>query len=255
MDGSTVSMHEAFDAGELLLRLEGFEGPLDMLLDLARNQRVDLKRISILELVDQFLSVIEGAKRIRLELAADWLVMAAWLTWLKSRMLQPRVHGEEDPELAADVLQERLLALQAMRNAAMWLRSRPQLNWDVFGRGRNEDLMAIDRSKLNADLTSLMAAYLSARRRAGGAAKYRPRPMVYLSVQQALERLGRLVTVLPAWSDLEQFLPNDIEPGLPRRAALAATLIAGLEMAKAGQVSIRQEERFGPIQLSTNVQG
>lgn len=231
----------------LLLKLEGFEGPLDLLLELARNQKVDLAKISILGLVEQFLAVIEGARRVRLELAADWLVMAAWLTWLKSRLLVPQLGEAEDAEEAAETLQARLLDLQAMRQGAAWLANRPQLNWDVFERGVPEDLTEIDRSRLRLDMSSLLSAYLVARRRSGGKQRYRPRPMVYFSVQEALQRVGRLLGNLPDWASLEQFLPDGLEDGVPRRAAISATLIAGLEMARHGQLDLRQDNTFGPI--------
>ncbi len=130
----------ALETEALLLKLEGFEGPLDLLLELARTQKVDLAKISILHLVEQFLAVIEGARRVRLELAADWLVMAAWLTWLKSRLLVPQLGEPEDAETAAEILQARLMDLQAMRQAAAWMGQRPQLGWDVFERGIPEEL-------------------------------------------------------------------------------------------------------------------
>lgn len=231
----------------LVLKLEGFEGPLDLLLELARNQKVDLAKISILGLVEQFLAVVEGARRVRLELAADWLVMAAWLTWLKSRLLVPQLGEVEDAEEAAEVLQSRLQDLLIIRQAAAWLAHRPQLNWDVFERGEHEDLTEIDRSRLRLDMSGLLSAYLTARRRSGGKQRYRPRPMVYFSVQEALQRVGRLLGSLPDWTSLEQFLPDGLEGGVPRRAALSATLIAGLEMARHGQLDLRQDETFGPI--------
>ena len=231
----------------LVLHLEGFDGPLDLLLDLARAQKVDLAKISILALVEQYLAVIEGARRVRLELAADWLVMAAWLTWLKSRLLVPQLGEPEDAETAAEILQARLIDLQAMRQAAAWLGQRPQLGWDCFARGIPEDLTETDRSKLRLELSGLLSAYLAARRRAGAKLQYRPKPMVYFSVQNALERLQRLLGSLPDWSSLEQFLPEGLEDGTPKRAAISATLIAGLEMAKDGRLNLRQEERFGPI--------
>lgn len=231
----------------LVLKLEGFEGPLDLLLELARNQKVDLAKISILGLVEQFLAVVEGARRVRLELAADWLVMAAWLTWLKSRLLVPQLGEVEDAEEAAEILQSRLQDLLIIRQAAAWLAHRPQLNWDVFERGEHEDLTEIDRSRLRLDMSGLLSAYLTARRRSGGKQRYRPRPMVYFSVQEALQRVGRLLGSLPDWTSLEQFLPDGLEGGVPRRAALSATLIAGLEMARHGQLDLRQDETFGPI--------
>ncbi len=237
----------AVEADALVLHLDGFEGPLDLLLELARAQKVDLAKISILHLVEQFLAVIEGAQKIRLELAADWLVMAAWLTWLKSRLLVPQLGEPEDVEEAAEILQARLADLQAMRQAAAWLGQRPQLGWDVFARGTPEDFTQTDRSKLRLEMSGLLSAYLAARRRAGGKLQYTPKPMVYFSVQNALERLTRLLGTMPDWSTLEQFLPASLESGLPRRAALASTLIAGLEMAKDGRLKLRQDEKFGPI--------
>ena len=191
--------------------------------------------------------MIEGARRVRLELAADWLVMAAWLTWLKSRLLVPQLGEPEDVELAAEILQSRLMQLQAMRVAAAWMGQRPQLNWDVFERGLPEDLTELDRSRLKLDMTSLLSAYLAARRRAGAKQRYRPRPMVYFSVQDALQRVGRMLGSLPDWASLEQFLPEGLQDGIPRRAAISSTLIAGLEMAKHGQLDLKQDERFGPI--------
>lgn len=240
----------ALEATEaLVLKLEGFEGPLDLLLELARAQKVDLAKISILGLVEQFLSVIEGARRVRLELAADWLVMAAWLTWLKSRLLVPQLGETADAEEATEVLQARLQSLQAMRLAAAWLAQRPQLHWDVFERGVSEDLTEIDRSRLKLEIGSLLSAYMAARRRSGGKQRYRPRPMIYFSVQDALQRLGRLLGAAPGWASLEQFLPDGVEDGVPRRAAISATLVAGLEMARHGQLDLRQDEMFGPILL------
>jgi segregation and condensation protein A len=231
----------------LVLNLEGFEGPLDLLLELARSQKVDLAKISILALVDQYLAVIEGARRVRLELAADWLVMAAWLTWLKSRLLVPSAGEDEDAEIAAETLAARLIDLQRVRAAAAWLGQRPMLGVDVFARGEPEDFTETDRSKLRLEMSELLSAYLAARRRGGGKLQYRPKPMVFFSVQNALERLHRLVGSKPDWSSLEGFLPQGLGDGLPRRAALSATLIAGLEMTKGGQLQVRQEEIFGPI--------
>ena len=153
----------------LSLRLDGFEGPLDLLLELARGQKVDLARISILALVEQYLAVIEGARRVRLELAADWLVMAAWLTWLKSRLLLPAAaRRQEDGEEAADVLAARLRDLQAMRAAAAWLTARPVLGQDVFARGPPEDLTVTDRSRLALDCPACCGPICQALRRGAG---------------------------------------------------------------------------------------
>jgi len=234
------------DSEALVLQLEGFEGPLDLLLELARAQKVDLAKISILALVQQFLAVIEGARRVRLELAADWLVMAAWLTWLKSRLLVPALGEAEDAETAAEILAARLADLQVVRAAALWMGKRPQAGWDVFGRGLGEEFTETDRSKLRLEMSGLLGAYLAARRRAGAKMQYRPKPMVFHSVQNALERLARVLGSMPDWASLEAFLPEGLD-GLPRRAALSATLLAGLEMARDGRVRLRQDQKFGPI--------
>ncbi len=240
----------------LVLRLEGFEGPLDLLLELARGQKLDLARISILALVEQYLAVIEGARRVRLELAADWLVMAAWLAWLKSRLLLPAGTEEaEAGEEAAETLAARLAELQAMRAASAWLGARPQLGQDVFARAASEDFIEIDRSRLLLEVPALLRAYLAALRRGGGQRRYRPPPMTLWSVQDALRRLGAMLGSLPDWTDLLRFLPESEGSGLARRAALSATLLAGLEMARGGAIDLRQEAPFGPILLRPAVAG
>jgi segregation and condensation protein A len=232
----------------LVLHLEGFDGPLDLLLELARAQKVDLARISILSLVEQYLTVIEGARRVRLELAADWLVMAAWLTWLKSRLLLPADSlGAEEAEDAAEVLALRLRDLSAIRAAAAWLGARPRLGLDVFARGAPEDHTEIDRSRLALDLGSLVHAYLGAVRRGTKSRRYQPRALTLWTVQDALHRLGALLGSLPDWISLERFLPDHLGGPTERRAALASTLLASLEMARGGAVRLRQEHEFGPI--------
>lgn len=234
----------------LLLRLDGFEGPLDLLLDLARGQKVDLARISILDLVDQYLAVIEGAKRVRLELAADWLVMAAWLAWLKSRLLLPKgLEAADEAEIAAEVLAARLRDLQAMRAAALWLGARPQLGIDVFPRGAPEVFAETETAGISADLGSLMRAYMAALRRGTRHRTYRPARTPLWTVKDALARLAVLVGTLPDWSDFSRFLPDWVNTPLERRAAVASTLLAGLEMAKSGTVRLRQDDAFGPILL------
>jgi segregation and condensation protein A len=234
----------------LHLSLEGFEGPLDLLLDLARAQKVDIARISILALVDQYLLVIEGARRVRLELAADWLVMAAWLAWLKSRLLLPEdPQQEEDAEALAGQLAERLVELERMRAASRWLNTQPQLGREVFARGVPESFTVSDRSGLAAELPALLRGYVDALRRAAAKRPYRPKHRKLWTVQEALERLARLVGGLPDWGDLRQFMPEQVLDPIERRAALASTLIAGLEMAKGGDIELRQEAAFGPIML------
>jgi segregation and condensation protein A len=240
------------DNEALLLSLDGFEGPLDLLLDLARTQKVDLARISIVALVDQYLSIVEGARKIRLELAADWLVMAAWLTWLKSRLLLPaQTAGAEEGEQAADVLAARLQELERMRAASAWLGARPQLRQDVFARGAAENLTALDRSGLVADLPALLRGYLDAARRAASLRTYRPRQLAlnFWTVQDAIRRLTATLGQMPAWTALEAFLPEHLS-GREHKAAIASTLLASLELAKGGSVQIRQDGAFAPILLA-----
>jgi segregation and condensation protein A len=246
------AVHPERDPGDsLLLKLEGFEGPLDLLLELARAQKVDLAKISILALVDQYLAVIEGARKVRLELAAEWLVMAAWLTWLKSRLLVPAAEeAPEDAEQLAELLTGRLQALELIRAAAAWLGRRPLLGIDVFGQGAGEDHTVIDRSRLVIDQSAFLAAYLRGRRRGTKAAIYQPRKLSWFTVQDALTRLGRLLRAMPDWSSLDRYLPEHLGGPLERRAAMSSTLIASLELARGGQVRLRQEEAFGPILLS-----
>jgi segregation and condensation protein A len=239
------------DSESLLLSLDGFEGPLDMLLELARAQKVDLARISIVALVDQYLAIVEGARRIRLELAADWLVMAAWLAWLKSRLLLPaQSDGAEEGEQAADVLAARLRELEAMRAAGAWLSARPQLRHEIFIRGAAEELTATDRSGLAADMPALLRGYLDSIRRVASQRSYRPRQLSlnFWTVQDALKRLTATLGIMPEWTALEQFLPEALE-GQERSAAVASTLIASLELARGGGLEIRQDAPFAPILL------
>ncbi|WP_043364145.1 ScpA family protein [Belnapia sp. F-4-1] len=232
----------------LHLRLDGFEGPLDLLLDLARAQKVDLEKISIIALVDQFLAVLEQARRVRLELAADWLVMAAWLAWLKSRLLVPPDPAEEvDAEALAAALTDRLAELERMRLAAAWLATRDQLGREVFGRGAAEQLRIEDRSGINADLPALLQAYAAARRRALARRPYTPKHRKLWTVQDALARLGRLIGALPDWAVLHRFLPEGLTDPVEQRAALASTLIAALETARGGGIQLQQDRAFGPI--------
>jgi segregation and condensation protein A len=238
---------------DLLLSLDGFEGPMDLLVDLARAQKVDLARISIVGLVDQYLAVIEGARRIRLELAADWLVMAAWLVWLKSRLLLPSGPEAEEAAEAADVLAGRLAVLHAMRAGVVWLTGRGVLGQEVFARGAPEDFTEIDRSGLVADLPALLRGYLAAVRRVAGRRTYAPRQLSlnFWTVQNALQRLAATLGSMPGWTTLETFLPPDLV-GQEQSAALASTLIASLEMARSGGARLRQDAPFAPILLAAS---
>ncbi len=224
---------------------------MDLLLDLARAQKVDLAKISILSLVNQFLAVIEDARRIRLELAADWLVMAAWLTWLKSRLLIPATPADDlaDPETTAEALAARLLEMSVVRTAAAWLAACPILGQEVFARGMPESHHEYDRSCIILEPGPFVRAYLEAVRRGTRAVPYKPRPITVWTVQDALRRLADLVGSLPDWTTLEQFLPSHMDSVAERRAALSSTLLASLELARSGTVRLLQEEAFGPILL------
>ncbi|MFT8242660.1 segregation and condensation protein A [Roseomonas sp. BN140053] len=233
----------------LVVTLEGYEGPLDLLLDLARSQKVDLAALDILSLVDQYLAVIEGARQVRLELAADWLVMAAWLAWLKSRLLLPDPEPDEDAEAATESLTDRLMGLEALRAGAGWLGGRPVLGRDVFARGTPESLTEQREGALSADLPALLHAWTAALRRAAAKRPYVPKHRSLWTVRDALDRLRRLLVGGPDWNELLHFLPTLSADPVERRAAMASTLIAGLELARGGGVELRQEAPFGPILL------
>lgn len=234
----------------LTLRLDGFEGPMELLLELSRQQKVNLARISILALVEQFLEVVAEMRRVRLELAADWLVMAAWLTWLKSRLLIPGdSEAAAEGEAAAEVLTARLAALEVAQRAAAWLAGRSQLGIDAFARGAAERLVVVDRSTLAADLGGLVQAYLAAARRAAGLRQYAPVRVKVWTVGEALARLRRMLGQAPGWTQLDLFLPDVMSDPVQRRAAVASTLLAGLELAKGGVADLRQDAAFGPILL------
>ncbi len=232
----------------LYLELDGWEGPLDLLLDLARRQKVDLRKISILALVDQYLTYIEQAAELRLELAADYLVMAAWLAYLKSALLLPRDEQEDpSPEEMALRLQLRLQRLAAMRDAAARLMGRDRLGRDTFRRGAPEGLR-IDRShKWQCDWFTLVQAY--------GQVKVRTQPVVHMvrdrmvmTLESALSRVSSMLGVNFNWMELRDFLPPHADLRL-RRSALASSFVAALELARLGKAEMIQDETFGPLML------
>ena len=236
--------------GELIVNLEGFEGPLDLLLSLARDQKVDLRKISMVALVDQYLVHIHQARRMRLELAADYLVMAAWLAYLKSRLLLPEPPAGEEPsgQEMADALQWQLRRLEAMQEAGARLMARPQLGRDIFSRGQPEGIVVVRRAVWDVKLYDLLSAYGS-QVRPKDADTYQIEPMQFFSVEEAAERLGRMLGIAIDWQTLEAFLPAGLTDPARRRSAIAATFVAGLQLAKDGQIELRQSERFGPIHL------
>jgi len=239
-------------SGDLVLDLQGYEGPIDALLQLARDQKVDLTRISILALADQYLEFVRQARRLRLELAADYLVMAAWLAYLKSRLLLPEPDGEEEPSGAqmAAALRFQLQRLQAMQNAGEQLTARPQLGREVFPRGAPEPLRVVTEARYKASLYDLLKAYAGIRRPGDLASLQIALPELH-SVEEALQRLRALLGEAPGWRTLSSFLPPDLHGGLVWRSALASTFAASLEMCREGELEIRQDGSFGPIYLST----
>ncbi|WP_300975443.1 ScpA family protein [Sphingomonas sp. LHG3406-1] len=232
----------------LQLSLGAWEGPLDLLLSLARAQKVDLKHISILQLVEQYLSFLEGAKALKLEIAADYLVMAAWLAYLKSCLLLPK-DPEQDPspeELAAR-LQLRLQRLDAMREAGARLMARDRLGRDVFLRGAPEGLRQVRKAKWEASLFDLAAAYGLVRARSAPVMHVVARRAV-LTLEEAIERVSALVGSALDWTRLERFVAASTDPVFAR-SALASSFVAALELARQGRVELRQSEPFAPLEL------
>lgn len=232
----------------LYLELDGWEGPLDLLLDLARRQKVDLRQISILALVDQYLGYIDRAEALRLELAADYLVMAAWLAYLKSALLLPREEQEDpSPEELALRLQLRLQRLGAMRDAAARLMARDRIGRDVFLRPAPEGLRIDRKLKWTCDWFSLVQAYGQVKARTAPAIHMvRERPV--MTLESALERVSAMLGVTLEWMRLEEFLPPHAEPRL-RRSALASSFVAALELARLGKAELAQDDAFGPLRL------
>ncbi|BCM20107.1 conserved hypothetical protein [Mesorhizobium plurifarium] len=240
----------------LVVDVAGFEGPLDLLLHLARNQKVDLARISILALAEQYLAFIEKVRALRLELAADYLVMAAWLAFLKSKLLipkQPGEEGESGEELAA-VLQFRLKRLEAMRDAAARLVNRNRLGRDVFARGMPEMVIIEKRNSFSASLYDLLTAYAQQRQRQAINNVTIARRAVW-SLKDAREVLARLVGSVGDWTALDSFLIEYLAAPEEKRTAIASSFAATLEMVREGKLEVRQEQVFAPIYLRGRAQG
>ena len=250
---SRFALAEDRPSGEpaLVLDLEGYEGPIDLLLALAREQKVDLAKLSILALADQYLAFIAAQRRLRLEIAADYLVMAAWLAYLKSRLLLPEPPAEEDgpsgAELAA-AFRHRLQLLAAMQRAGGALMARPQLGRELFLHGAPEGLPTINRPIYELDLYELLTAYAEGHRRRHSQV-LTIAPPAFHSLEDALHRLAQLIGHIPEWRELIGFLPADLRDGVFRRSALASTFAASLELARAGRIELRQDRAFGPIYL------
>ncbi len=254
-NATSVEARRAAEA--LIVDVDGFEGPLDLLLTLSRTQKVDLRKVSVLQLAEQYLAFIEKARDLRIELAADYLVMAAWLAFLKSRLLLPPDPTEEGPsgeELAAH-LAFQLERLEAMRDVAARLMGRDQKGRDFFVRGIPETMERVRRVKYTATLLDLMQAYARIR------TKDEFRPFVMdreriLSMEQALDRMRPLIGFAGDWTDLSSYLPDgwSQDPAM-RRSATAATFAASLELVKEGRIQIRQSDTYAPIQIRRKEDG
>ncbi len=250
-DFQSIPVHDRLAAEALIVDVDGYEGPLDLLLMLSRTQKVDLRKISTLDLAVQYLGFVEKAKELRIELAADYLVMAAWLAFLKSRLLLPPDPADEGPsgeELAAH-LAFQLERLQAMREAAARIMGRDQKGRDFFVRGLPENMARVRRVTYTATLLDLMQAYARIRTRDD----FRPYTMDrdhILTMEQALERMRGLIGYAGDWTDLASYLPEgwQVDPAR-RRSATAATFAASLELVKAGKIELRQGGSFEPIEI------
>ena len=235
-------------ADTLTIDIDGWEGPLDLLLALARTQKVDLRAISILQLVEQYLDFIERARALQLEVAADYLVMTAWLAYLKSALLLPRDPEQEpSPDELALRLQLRLERLEAMREAGGRLMAGDRLGRDVFRRGAPEGLRVRRKAAWQAELYELIAAY--------GQVSARTRPVMHvvanrpvMTLETALDRLRDMIGLTPDWRALQAFLPAGVSEPF-RRSALASSFVAALELARQGKVELRQHEPFAPLYL------
>lgn len=238
----------------LTVSFDHWEGPLDLLLTLARNQKVDLREISILALTQQYLAFMEGARQLKLELAADYLVMAAWLAYLKSSLLLPRAEQPDpSPEELALRLQLRLQRLHAMRDASARLMARDRIGRDVFRRRRPEGLRLVKKAQWQASLYDLIQAY--------GQIRARTQPVVHtievrpvMTLDEAIQRVGALVGAALDWTRLEAFLPADLDQ--PKaKSALASSFVAALELARQGRLDIQQDGIFQPIYLRAAASG
>lgn len=247
---SEKTLYDATSPEALILQVEGFEGPLDVLLTLARAQKVDLAQISILELVEQYLKFVTVVRKLKLELAADYLVMAAWLAYLKSRLLLPKEEAGDEPsaEELALRLQLRLLRLEAMREAGGRLMGRDRLGRDTFARGNPEGIKILKTGTYDLTLYELLKAYADHHQRhLITEIRIERRPVMALDA--ALERLTGLIGETYSWTTLKTFLPDFIEDEQLRKSTIASMFAASLELARQGTADIRQMETFGPIYL------
>jgi len=254
-EGPDIEAPEAVDA--FVVDLEGYEGPIDALLIMARDQKVDLTQISILALADQYLEFVAEARRRNLELAADYLVMAAWLAYLKSKLLLPDLDADEEPtgaEMAA-ALRYQLRRLNAMQDAGKKLMTSRRLGIDFFGRGQPEAFRARVTTFMELSLFELLKAYGDQRRHKAGMGPLTIEPFEVYTVDDAIARIRRLLGSSPDWQNLWSYLPKGLQDGLLTRSAVASTFAASLELAKEGRAVVRQAETYGPLFLRSRPGG
>lgn len=251
--GPVRLMPEPDDEGSpLIVDLDGFEGPLDLLLQLARNQKVDITRISILALAEQYLVFIEDARRMKLELAADYLVMAAWLAYLKSRLLLPKETDDSDeppPEELAARLQFRLQRLQAMRDAGAKLMSSNRLGRDVFDRGWPEPVVVERQVEWSDTLIDLLQAYADRRQRKAAHHSYEIKPMAVWTLKEARTALERMLGTMDDWGRFDAYLVEYMVEPDKRSSVIASGFTASLELVREGVLEVRQEKSFEPIYM------
>jgi len=242
---------EAAGGATFVVDLDGYEGPIDVLLMLAREHKLDLTKISILALAEQYLAFVAQARRANLELAADYLVMAAWLAYLKSRLLLPDLGEADEPtgEEMAAALAFQLRRLEAMQDAGQKLMARAQLNREFFRRGAPETFRALATSVYEVTLFDILKAYGDQKRRVESRIPLLIQPWDIYTVEDALKRLRSLLGSMPDWESLWQFLPEGVMTGLVARSAMASTFAASLELVREGKIKLRQSGPFGPIYL------
>ena len=236
----------------LFVNLDGFEGPIDLLLSLAREQKVDLGKIAILPLAEQYLAYIQSARKIDLEIAADYLVMAAWLAYLKSRLLLPELEPEQQEEVIdmSDALRFQLLRLEAMQSAAKRLADMPLLGVSRLTRAKAITIEKTEQIEWEASLYDLLSAYGDIRSSAEASTLTVAATRLF-SVQDAVERLERLVGRSADWTVLQSFLPSGLGTPLDRRSAVASHFVASLELAKQGILTIRQANAYAPVYIKS----
>jgi segregation and condensation protein A len=247
-DWSDTSVPDPAEGEVLYVDLEGYEGPLDLLLDLARRQKVDLSAISVLSLAEQFIAFIDRVRSRRIDLAADYLVMAAWLTYLKSRLMVPQSGSDEEPsgEMLAAMLQFRLKRLEAMRMAAGQLMNRPRLGLQVYGRGMPEPVEVQRSSLWEATLYDLLKAYADQRQRTAKT-DYSPLQRTVWSLQDARDILQRLIGDNFEWVPMDKYLAHYLAAPEERATVRASSFASSLELVRLGQIDLRQSETFGPL--------